>query len=90
MFQEKLEGQEKKIAEQQSMILSFIQKEKESNEEKEKRNVEEKERVAKEQMESQAKLKQDMTEVFDAKVFSIIKMGGVLIIPINIYYSSLL
>ena len=51
------------------MILSFIEKEKDARDEMEKRQVEEKERAAKERLESQTTLKQDMTDIFDAKVY---------------------
>ena len=66
--QEKLESQEKKIAEQQTMILGYIEKEKLAKVEQEKRQVEYKQRAAKESIESQNSLKGEMTEVFDAKV----------------------
>jgi hypothetical protein len=69
LIQEKLELQEKKIAEQQTVILSFIEKEKDARNEIEKRQMEEKERAANEKIESQATLKQDMTDIFDAKVY---------------------
>ena len=52
------------------MILSFIEKERDARDEMEKRHLEEKERAAKERMESQVTLKQDMTDIFDAKVYS--------------------
>ena len=68
-MQEKLEAQETKIAEQQIMILSFIEKEKDAREEMEKRHSEERERASKERTESQAILKQDMTDIFDVKVY---------------------
>ena len=68
LYQEKLESQEKKIAEQQTMILGFIEKEKVAKQEQEKRQVEYRQRVAKESIESQNGLKSEMTEVFDAKV----------------------
>ena len=64
-----MEVQETKIAEQQIMILSFIEKEKDAREEMEKRHTEERERASKERTESQAILKQDMTDIFDAKVY---------------------
>ena len=66
--QEKLESQEKKIAEQQIMILGFMEKEKEAKQEQEQRQVEYRQRVAKESIETQNSLKGEMTEVFDAKV----------------------
>ena len=64
-----MEVQETKIAEQQIMILSFIEKEKDAREEMEKRHTEEKERASRERTEAQAILKQDMTDIFDAKVY---------------------
>ena len=68
LYQEKLESQEKKIAEQQTIILGFIEKEKVAKQEQEKRQVEYRQRVAKESIESQNGLKSEMTEVFDTKV----------------------
>ena len=52
------------------MILSFIEKERDARDEMEKRHLEEKEMAEKERMESQVTLKQDMTDIFDAKVYS--------------------
>ena len=48
--------------------MNFIEKEKSTREETDKRHTEEKEKEAKERLELQATFKQDMTEIFDAKV----------------------
>ena len=48
--------------------MNFIEKEKSTREETEKRHTEEKEKETKERLELQATFKQDMTEIFDAKV----------------------
>ena len=67
-FQEKLESQEKKIAEQQALILSLLDNEKTMREEAEKRHMDEIEKDKKERLEQQATLKKDITEMFDTKV----------------------
>ena len=67
-FQEKLESQEKKIAEQQAIILNLLDNEKTLREEAEKRHMDEVEKDKKERLEQQATLKQDITEMFDTKV----------------------
>ena len=67
-FQEKLESQEKKIAEQQALILSLLENEKTLREEAEKRHKDEIEKDKKERLEQQATLKKDITEMFDTKV----------------------
>ena len=48
--------------------MTFIEKEKAAREETEKRHNEEKEKETKERLELQATFKQDMTDIFDAKV----------------------
>ena len=67
-LQEQLRSQEKKIADQQAVIMTFIEKEKILREETEKKQAEEIEKDRRERLEQQETLKKDLNESFDAKV----------------------
>ena len=67
-FQDKLECQEKTIADQQTMILGFIEKENTIKEQTLKQQIVEREIAGKEKAMSNEGLKKEVTELFDVKV----------------------